>query len=160
MTADISKLRRKRTIKRNSAIQVAVVDELLAEVNRNELLCRLESLQESRAIVKELDDKILDLIEDEDEAEKSEKEALSHNLKIGIAMKKIENFLKELEKGDSRSRVGHGFTSDAHGSGLGEETKHMGVKLPKIRIKSFDGEISEWKSFIDTFDKKDSLTNI
>ena len=40
----------------------------------------------------------------------------------------------------------------------------IGLKLPKIKIKLFDGEISEWKSFIDIFEaavvKNYNLTNI
>ena len=85
MATEILKLRRKKTIKRNSVIQVTLieVDELLtskarsADDQRIELTCRLESLLESNSIVKDLDAKIFDLIEDDEEAEKDRKRGVS-----------------------------------------------------------------------------------
>ena len=44
------------------------------------------------------------------------------------------------------------------------EINNTGVKLPKIKIKPFAGDIAEWNAFIDTFeaaiDKKANLSNI
>ena len=66
MTTDISKLRRKRTRKRNivSRTTLIEVDELLKDEQMDmeervvELSVRLESLVESMAITKKLDDEI------------------------------------------------------------------------------------------------------
>ena len=90
---------------------------------------------------------------------KTEKEALAHNLKVSAGTKKIEMFLKRQDRDEFRSQVGE-FPSGSPRRVCME----MGVKLPKVKIKPFDGDISEWKPFIDTFeavvDKKDNLSNI
>ena len=72
------------------------VNQLLRDEEKDEddreieLSARLESLLESVHVVKKLDDEIADLIEDDDEAEKDEKEALAYHLKISAAIKTIE----------------------------------------------------------------------
>ena len=169
MTTDVAKLRRKRTRKRNAAVAtISEVDEWLVDTTTEsserkiELSCRLETLVEDSRIVKDLDAQIFDLIDEDVEAEEDGKSAAAHNLKVSICIKKIETFLTTKEQEAYKAEMNNGFVFGA--TSPRSFGQHTGVKLPKIKIKKFEGDITEWKSFLDTFeaavDTKDDLTKI
>ena len=137
-------------MKRNTAIaMIKEVDEWLADEETDlstrqvELSCRLDALMEDIAIVKDLDADIFDPIEDDAEAEKDGKDAAAHN----ICIRKIDTFLKEKEKEAFRAEKSQGFTFGAQSRRFNSQP--TGVKLLKIKIRKFEGDISEWRSFVD-----------
>ena len=95
--SEIAKLRSKMTRKRNIINKVLLVEinEILVDENKSDsdkeidLACRLDSLCEAAEIVRQLDNEIIELIEEEEEAEKDETEALKQSTKINAAIKKI-----------------------------------------------------------------------
>ena len=78
-----------------------------------------------------MDVKIFDLIEDDEEAEKDEKEALAHNLKVCVGIKKKEMFLKRQERDEFRSQVCEFPFGSPRRVGI-----EMGVKLAKLKNKA------------------------
>ena len=183
---EIAKIRRKRTAKKNAMNKSILVDleRLLNddEVEENEkkieLSVRLETLRQATETIKQWDEKITDLVEDDEEAEKEEEESLEYQKKVGIAMKKVEDYLSRQPRGDmGRDGIHEGhrrnnsadrtsrYTSRENSPEDGERGSRMtGVKLPEIKIKKFNGDVTEWQSFIDSFDaaigQKKRLTDV
>ena len=171
MATDIAKLRKKRTTKRNTINRKTLVEveqllgddgEVELEEREANLGARLEFLEESLSVIKELDAQIADLIDDVVEAEGDEDEAVAFKLKVSTVTKKIRTFFDTQRiKEESRS----GVLADYGGSRmLSGASRKMGVRLPKFEIKMFDGDVSKWKSFADTFDaaidSKDFLSDV
>ena len=196
MATEISQLRRKRTLKRNT-----ISNRTLVEVNKlfsdkesdadeveADLEVRLECLHDAADLFKTLDPRIADLIEDDEEAMKDEDETAVCNMKIKTAIKRIEkflskqkdigfnsqfmlqsannNFARHVEFDDStglQNGLPNGESNSVKEQPLGHGS-NLGVKLPKISIDQFSGDITKWKSFIDTFEaavhSKEYLTNI
>ena len=114
MASEISKLRRKRTNKRNSENSLLEeADGLLNDTERStdelkiELSSRRDTLVDLNSIVKLLDDKIADLIEEDADAEKDEKDAVKQNIKVDVCIKKIDSFLRQQEKDEYRTAFGN-----------------------------------------------------
>ena len=155
MAGELTKLKRKRTSKRNIIIKNLLkdIDEIVSqpfsENVRVEDSCLLESLSEVQLLVKELDELIIDKIEVEEDLEQDEEEALHFNLKVKRCKERLRVFLQKHSE-DSLTTV--------------SVSRETGVKLPKLTIKSFNGDPVNWKNFIESFeaavDSKDSLSNV
>ena len=170
---EISKLRRRRTSKKNNILKwtLSEVGDLLKDEQMDkedkeiELSARLDLLLDSVNVIKKLDDEIAELIDNDEEAEQDEIEASVYHVKVGATIKKIEYFFRNQQLVDQKRRNIAGtdmaFQGDAvheHGSGSSRGSspergaRDMGVKLPKIKIKAFKGDVAEWKTFLDTFE--------
>ena len=215
MATEISKLRRKRTTKRNTILKTTLpeVESLLRDEEKDteelelDLNVRLEFLLEAAPLIKGWDVKIADLIDEDDTAIKDDEEAMVFNMKVNTAIKRIEKFISKRKPKDEENPLSYGrgygtffpngeppgglgmfggykgptgrlpgqivendggrreiSGNNSRGSSPNRNFQNRGVKLPKIKIKPFEGEIAEWKSFIDTFeaavDSKDDLTDI
>ena len=154
MATDTSKLRRKRTSKGNVILNVMLVEmknwlhngEKDKEEEEIELHARVELLLEAVPVIKNLDDEIANLIDEDEAAEKDENEALTFHIKVSTAIKRVQKFFEKRQTEEPNTR------GMSHSANLGWHIGGMGVKLPKIKIKIFVGDIAEWKSFIDTFE--------
>ena len=171
--SEISKLRRSRTSKRNviSKSILPEIEELLHNQEKSleeiqvELITRMEFLTESVPVFKGWDEQIADLIVEDAEYEKDEMDTIMFNLKVSAAINKVEAFLKKHREKEWKPPVGFGALGMNSVTNTSTRVSgSMGVKLPELKIKPFDGDISEWKSFIDTFEaavgRKDNLTHI
>ena len=155
MATELTKLKRKRTSKRN-----VITKNLLGNIDiylespysegiRVDASCLLESLNEVQKIVKELDELIINKIEEEVELEKDEEESLIFDLKIKRGKEQLRTFLQKHNE-DTLTTV--------------SVSRYTGVKLPKLTIKKFNGDPVNWKNFIQSFeaavDSKESLSNV
>ena len=96
MTTDITKLKRKRTSKRNDILNITLVEvsawlddeENDSDDKELELRARLDALVEGSRVIKKLDEDIFDLITDE-EAEEDDKNASAFHIKVSTAIKRL-----------------------------------------------------------------------
>ena len=204
MATEIAKLKRKRTTKRNTILNKTFVevDSLINEDPRDveernlALSARLEFLVEAVADIKKWDEAIVELIEDDEEAQQDGNKAVDFNLKVSGVIKSIERFMRKQQWPEQSKGMGLGEMDNRYGR-LGEDSqsyeqkygsredirsdsevdhqsikgnrpdqasRKIGVKLPKYKMKTFDGEFSEWSTFIENFeaavDAKEDLTAI
>ena len=100
--------------------------------------------------VRELDEEILDLIEDDEELEADSNEAFLFDLEVKNREEKLRLFLQK--------NVEDTLTATS------SVNRATGVKLPKLTLQSFDGDAINWKTFIESFDaavdSKEHLSNI
>ena len=173
MASEIAKVRRRRTSKRNVTLNTTLVEvnsllddgTLDGEEAEIELSSRLDILGQAINQITTWDEEIANLLDDDAEVEKDEKEALEFKLKVNTAIKKIEKYLRKKQENDMKQfgtgRMGFMMNSS---QANGAESQSRGVKLPKISIQKFDGDIASWNSFIETFeaavDSKDNLTSV
>ena len=112
-------------------------------------------LQDKLETLKSLDSKILELLENESSIQDDVLEASEITDKITWAMVRIDSKLKE----------SHGITSVAGSSLSGNSSgnsnpitpnfspsEEVHAKLPKLEMKRFNGEPTEWLPFIDCYD--------
>ena len=117
------------------------------------------SLQEKLETIRALDGEIVDLIEDDKLTEEIE-QADSYKETIYNALLKIE---KSTSKTTPPSSTPH--ASDTSESTRPSTSTHgKGVKLPKLALRSFDGDITAWYSFWDSYEstihKNEDLANV
>ena len=143
MATQLTKFKRKRTLKRNNITKTLFIniDKILHEVYSESLrvdaACMFKSLTEVQSSVRELDEEILDLIEDDEELEADSNEAFLFDLEVKNQEEKLRLFLqKKSEDTLTTSSV----------------NRATGVKLPKLTLQSFDGDAINWKTFIESFD--------
>ena len=109
----------------------------------------LEELREAAIEMKKLDSSVSDLTEEDADFENIEDESYKMSLKLKKMERKLVSFsegkLQQLK--DSKTEYGGVNTSDS----VSGRSK-VGVKLPKITIKSFDGDAMFWNVFIESFD--------
>ena len=115
------------------ACEQIVARERNDEVVR-EALVLLQALQESVVEVRRLDDVVSDLIEDEKELETHE--AYEFVINARNVESELQDFVSNHKEDISKL---HPF-------------RGMGVKLPQIKIKTFNGDATEWRTFIEVFD--------
>ena len=144
MTSELTKAKRKRTTKRNTALKdiLPQCEDLLTnygtEESSGDASALIQVLDEIRVEVKTLDEAVADLMDDEDAMEKHESESYQFGATMRKMQAKLQRFIANKEEMDMKSRM--------------SPRRNIGVKLPKIKIKPFDGEAMEWKPFKDAFD--------
>ena len=156
MATQLTKFKRKRTLKRNNITKTLFIniDKILHEVYSESLrvdaACMFKSLTEVQSSVRELDEEILDLIEDDEELEADSNEAFLFDLEVKNREEKLRLFLQK--------------TAEDTLTATSSVNRATGVKLPKLTLQSFDGDAINWKSFIESFDaavdSKEHLSNI
>ena len=142
MATNATVAKRKRTAKRNIVLKnvIPACEQIVARERNDEVvrkaLVLLQALQESIVEVRRLEDVVSDLIEDEEELENHEKEAYEF-------VSKARNMETELQEYVSNHKEDISKLNHFRG---------MGVKLPNIKIKTFNGDATEWRTFIEAFD--------
>ena len=127
----------------------AEIDDDLKEIKKINLL--LTNIETKHVIIKTLDDEIMDLLADEDDIISEIEDTSSWTSDI---LSNIENLrflskeVKESEKDSSTQSV----------------SSKISMKLPKLTIQSFSGDILSWKGFWDQFstaiDSNEDLSDI
>ena len=142
MTTELTKAKRRRTTKRNSVMKDILPDcegiivNYRTENTIEEASALLQILEDKQKEIKILDDEVANLLEDEEELQKHETEGSKFLLTLRKMQAKLRNFVEKKEPDLDR---------------VGPSQRNVGVKLPKIKIKIFDGEAMEWKSFLESF---------
>ena len=114
-------------------------------------------LREKLDTLKSLDEKILELVDDENEEESIEHEVTEASEitdKITWALVRIDSTLKSLQINSpitSNPSTSSGNVSLSPQSGLASNSE-IRAKLPKLEMKKFNGRPTEWQAFIDCFD--------
>ena len=142
MATNATVAKRKRTAKRNIVLRnvIPACEQIVARERNDEVvreaLVLLQALQESIVEIRRLEDAVSDLIEDEEELENHEKEAYEFVIKARNVESELQDFVSNHK--EDISKLNH--------------FRGMGVKLPKIKIKTFNGDATEWRTFIEAFD--------
>ena len=105
-----------------------------------------------------MSEEIGDSITNEKEYQKHTEESLTCEMKIRVEITKLERFIADKE--NKTSSLSSSRTVSDHYS----DSPKKSVALPKLQIKKFSGDCTEWQSFIETFDeaihKNKTLSNI
>ena len=149
-----------RMVQLVSEMIAAFVHDPTSELNTRRLLQLKMSLGEKLGTLKRLDEEILDLVEEDDVADEIE-QADAFKEKIYAATVDIDRYCVPSSKG-SPPPVDDGGAS---GSGRTRGAPHGArVKLPKLAIRPFNGDITNWTTFWDSFesaiDSSPGLTDI
>ena len=142
MATNATVAKRKRTAKRNIVLRnvIPACEQIVARERNDEVvreaLVLLQALQESIVEIRRLEDGVSDLIEDEEELENHEKEAYEFVIKARNVESELQEYVSNHK--EDISKLNH--------------FRGMGVKLPKIKIKTFNGDATEWRTFIEAFD--------
>ena len=91
--------------------------------------------------MKSLDNKILDLLNEDGEFEEEMEASTNFEIILGKNVKKQQDFVNKMRKTDTREVV---FTATGNKEGQ--------VRLPILNIGKFDGCPLKWQTFIDTFE--------
>ena len=146
MASELTKTKRKRTAKRNIVLNNLlpscenILQSEKSEDTLDEARVLQEALKEAAVEVKRLDEMVSDLTEDDAEFELNENESYKFILKTKKMDGKLTSLLsskKEVVAAVAPTEV---------------KIDRLGVKLPKIKIKTFDGDAMNWKAFIEAFD--------
>ena len=148
MATGLTKAKRKRTTKKNIVVNdifpecQKILEGAKNEETYTEAAVILQLLTEAAMEVKQLDEEVSNLTESDDEYAKNEKDAYDFTLQAKKFEGKLQAFV---EKGyDVKPRTSMEMMQD--------RPRVLGVKLPKIKIKAFDGDAVNWKTFIEAFD--------
>ena len=149
-----------RMVQLVSEMIAAFVHDPTSELNTRRLLQLKMSLGEKLGTLKGLDGEILDSVEEDDVADEIE-QADAFKEKIYAATVDIDRYCVPSSKG-SPPPVDDGGAS---GSGRTRGAPHGArVKLPKLAIRPFNGDITNWTTFWDSFesaiDSSPGLTDI
>ena len=109
------------------------------------------TLESNAGELKQLNDKILDLLTEDEEVEKEMEEAMTFNIEMAKYAKMLEEVgspTAKVEMDTERRRSNR----DRRGSEEEYVEKPRSVKLPTLNIASFDGNPLQWQTFIDTFE--------
>ncbi|KAK3737886.1 hypothetical protein QZH41_012856, partial [Actinostola sp. cb2023] len=120
------------------AVDMAIADETDQKIKLKQLK---KSLEEKHLTINKLDEEILDKLEDESEIFEEIDEAGKFTQAIHEMTIKIDTALSETEVKNTEQPTNS--TPSAHSG--------KSAKLPKLIIKRFKGEATEWQSFWDSF---------
>lgn len=156
----LRKAERSRDVERGISV---LFDKANAEIEKiknienadySKILSFKNTLSEKFEKLKTLDEAVMNFLLDKEDSDLDAEEQLSTDFSIMFKTEiiKIDSFIDKTVKIASSERS---FSSSASASN---------VKLPHIEIKTFDGQPSNWQTFIDSFecaiDKNDSLSPI
>ena len=155
MTTALTKTLRRRSAKWRTITTCLYVDidkildlnieEHLEETALSEANVLLNSLTETQQEVRNYDEIILDLLDTQDEVDKEVIEAHQLDLDVRKKEEKLRRFIKK-----------HDANEDKRSTVTSISNNKIGVKLPVITIKPFDGEPMNWNAFLEQF----NATNI
>ena len=150
MTTALTKTLRRRSAKRRIITTCLYVDidkildlnieEHLEETALSEANVLLNSLTETQQEVRNYDEIILDLLDTQDEVDKEVIEAHQLDLDVRKKEEKLRRFIKK-----------HDANEDKRSTVTSISNNKIGVKLPVITIKPFDGEPMNWNAFLEQF---------
>ena len=115
-------------------------------------------LEEKLKTIKDIDDQILELVDDEEEIEKEIDDAGLFRENVRTTLLEIEEKLKSLEIREiTESRTTHGGANTATHGGASF------TKLPRLQLRKYYGKPHKWQEFWDSFkasvDSNPSLSN-
>ncbi len=125
------------------------IDEMLApevEVDFSKLMRLKLSLQEKLDTIKKLDEEILELTDDE----KVEEIQLADGYKEEVYSRMVRVEEKCASMSTPPAPVETGGSIDMSGSRSGTHTQR--IKLPKLTLRAFNGDITTWTTFWDCFE--------
>ena len=156
---ELSKLKKKRTGHRNVVFKRLerkfsdIINPGIDKISEEEclqLVTVLETLREKERVLKELDERIIDLVDDDD-IESEVDLATQFETDLKFLIQKVKKVLLKVEQ-----------TQD--GMSLSSSKLKTGVKLPKLVMKTFSGDPLEWMTFKETFeatvDSNDNISDI
>ncbi|XP_025208743.1 uncharacterized protein LOC112604090 [Melanaphis sacchari] len=108
-------------------------------INRNQVHSRIEELDVMGQSIEEMQDK-LELLE-----EKPDEERILEQLNFQSKIIDVKASLRSLLDNNSL------HSSSSCAASVGREGRNRTLRLPYIEIPSFDGNIQNWSSFIDSF---------
>ena len=152
MTSELTKMKHKRTAKKNivlnniflSCEEVQLKERSEAALEEAAVLRR--ALEDAAQEVKQLEENVSDLLEDDAEYQENEEKLYKFSLEVKKMDWKLATFLS------SRQQMAMNMKKEENGGETEVKSNKVGVKLPKIKIKPFDGEAMEWTAFIEAFD--------
>ena len=116
--------------------------------NENRLRQLKISLQERLVTLKSLDEEILDAVEDDEAITAEIEESGKFGEHIHGAIVEIDSFLTTTKH--TRTNVEVVPTNTSTAQGCGSRSKH--AKLPKLVLRTFSGEPSQWQSFWNSYE--------
>ena len=167
MTTDLTKKKRVRAgHKRSATRMINQVDESLGAdlPDRDRLTLLRTTLNEKQEIIKALNAEIMELLEGEEELAEEIDQADAYQEELLTALMKADRFLKP------PTTTGITYHTDATPVALGTSSpvKHMGtsrpvdsppsetrsnrIKLPKLQLHPFGGELTKWTAFWESFE--------
>ena len=158
MAEELNRLRKKRSANRNVLLGLTIkskeyIDKEPGETTVTEVRARVQLVQEKKKLIAELNEQIIALIAEDKICDDIE-ETTVFDVKVHLNMSSVEEFLQKYQP-DRKLNNAEAPKKRYYASG---------VKLPKIFIKRFTGEPTEWEQFSDTFqatiDAKSSLSDI
>ena len=124
-----------------------------ARVDENKM-CPLQNVLQSKSNgVKKLYDQLIELIDEENTMEKIMQESVEFELYSKENLLLINEFIDKCRLEGKTPKL----------STVDSKRFETSIKLPRIEIKKFNGELTQWKSFIDTFEAgidKSSLSDV
>ena len=112
--------------------------------------------------IKDLDEQIFRIVDD-DSMEKEDSDATDYSLFMTTTLIRIEKCLSKITQKDEDIVSAHSTRSPSVQSDQSSSFQRS-VKLPKLEIKKFDGDPSNWTTFIDCFTsaihENDELSNV
>ena len=156
MTTELQKAQRKWRSKRNAIEKdiLPVCEQVISKYRTDEAVEEakglIEALEDGQKEVRVLDEVIADLTQEEVDLETHEREACKYGLKLRKMQAKLRGFVEKPERMASEMEIG--------------TIRKTGVKLPKMTIKCFDGDVMQWKSFLDSYNAavhdRDDITDV
>ena len=150
MTDDLAKKRRVRGAHKASTTKIMTqISELVGSEHPNQakLVCLRLALNEKLEVIKALDTEVIELIQDD-------------RLDAISALLSVDHLLKRLNPTPVTTTASVREPS-THASSYASHTK---VKLPKLQLRSFSGDLTHWMSFWDSFQtavhNNEQLSNI
>ena len=159
---EVTKKRRARSGHRAYATKkLTAVKEMITDRNSEVVVALTQvkmTLNEKIETIKKLDEQILDLLEKQEDIDGEIKTSseVTDDLYGGIAV--IDDAIRRFEADENSAQAEHAASK--------QETRpgNPRVKLPKLEVRKFNGKISEWTSFWDSFTSaihsNDSLSNV
>ena len=138
----------KAMVEMNNIDTEAPVDE------KRRKMCPLQNVLQSKSNgVKKLYDQLIELVDEENTMEKIMQESVEFELYSKENLLLINEFIDKCRLEGKTPKL----------STVDSKRFETSIKLPRIEIKKFNGELTQWKSFIDTFEAaidKSSLSDV
>ena len=138
--ADLSRKKRQRAANKTAARKL--LDEIRNEMEKQEeasltaIRSRKELVQAKIMLIKQQELEILDMI-DEDGIDEEVNNNIEFELYANTELLKLNDFLKKAKQGKDGVATGNSSFSTST------------VKLPKLEIKRFGGDATEWQTFLE-----------
>ncbi|GFW72419.1 reverse transcriptase domain-containing protein [Trichonephila clavipes] len=169
---DIKKLKKIRAVTRTAVTKVMNKLEKEFDSQSIDLLQEhFDYLNEHLKQFRELDNKIQNIIQVEDEFDAEIQSAFGYNEKISVLCSKIKIQIKTLTKSDpsvsSQATVNvqnDSFNNSINGSSVNSNKNVNSVRLPKLQIHKYFGDpclwLEFWNKFQNSIDKNETLTKV